>query len=109
VLKVSDLARTVKQEAVSRASTLRSELSAAQDQARRSRRRAAAAEARCAALSEENGRLKSRMALVEGLVGVDGSGPGLGGDGSCGGFGALLLRPSACAREFLVSASLSLY
>ena len=65
VNKVSELARTVSQQAVSRASTLKGELSAAQDQARRSRRRAAAAEAKAAAVTAENLKLKQQMALLE--------------------------------------------
>lgn len=92
VNKVSDLARTVSQQATARASTIKGELSAAQDQARRSRRRAAAAEARAAALSEENAKLKQQMALLEQVR--------LSHDD---------FRTSACAREYLFSHSVSLY
>jgi hypothetical protein len=94
VVKVSDLARTVSQQAVARSSSLKSELAAAQDQARRSRRRAAAADARAAALTEENNRLRRQLALLEQLR------VGSGGDE---------LRQSACAREYLFAASVSLY
>jgi hypothetical protein len=92
VNKVSELARTVSQQAVSRASTLKSELSAAQDQARRSRRRAAAAEAKAAAVADENVKLRQQLALLEQVR--------LSHDD---------FRQSACAREYLFSHAVSLY
>jgi septal ring factor EnvC (AmiA/AmiB activator) len=92
VNKVSELARTVSQQATARASTLKGELSAAQDQARRSRRRAAAAEAKAAATAEENARLRQQLALLEQVR--------LSHDD---------FRTSACAREYLFSHSVSLY
>ena len=93
VNKVSELARTVSQQAVSRASTLKGELSAAQDQARRSRRRAAAAEAKAAAAAAENARLRQQLALLESVR--------LGAQDD--------LRQSACAREYLFTAAAGLY
>lgn len=92
VNKVSELARTVSQQATARASALKGELSAAQDQARRSRRRAAAAEAKAAATAEENVRLRQQLALLEQVR--------LSHDD---------FRTSACAREYLFSHSVSLY
>lgn len=89
---MSELARTVSQQATARSSSLKSELAAAHDQARRSRRRAAAAEAKAAAVADENTKLKQKLALLEQLR--------LSGDD---------FRPSACAREYLFSHSVSLY
>jgi len=92
VNKVSELARTVSQQAVARSSSLKSELAAAQDQARRSRRRASAAEGKAAALAEENAKLRQQLALLEQVR--------LSHDD---------FRTSACAREYLFSHSVSLY
>jgi hypothetical protein len=93
VLKVSELARTVSQQSVSRAASLKSELSAAQDHARRARRRAAAADKSCKELREENAALRQKLLLLERLhleLGDD-------------------CRTSACAREYLFKHSMSLY
>jgi hypothetical protein len=92
VNKVSELARTVSQQATARSSNLKSELAAAQDQARRSRRRAAAAEAKAAAVADENTKLKQQLALLEQVR--------LSHDD---------FRTSACAREYLFTHSVSLY
>eukprot|EP00775_Hariotina_reticulata_P004070 gene4070-4317_t len=91
VVKVSELARTVSQQAVNRAANLRSDLSAAQDQLRRTRRRAAAAEGRAKQLQDENDKLRQRVALLENARADD--------EG----------RGSACAREFLFSHTVTLY
>eukprot|EP00882_Tetradesmus_deserticola_P006617 GHRQ01006968.1.p1 GENE.GHRQ01006968.1~~GHRQ01006968.1.p1 ORF type:complete len:248 (+),score=81.55 GHRQ01006968.1:207-950(+) len=93
VLKVSELARTVSQQSVSRAASLRSELATAQDHARRARRRAAAADKFCKELREENAALKQKVLLLERLHLELGS--------ECG--------SSACARAYLFSHSMSLY
>jgi hypothetical protein len=69
----------------------RSDLSAAQDQLRRTRRRAAASEGRAKQLQDENERLRQRVALLE-TVRADDEG-----------------RNSACAREFLFSQAVALY
>ncbi|KAF6264086.1 hypothetical protein COO60DRAFT_1634754 [Scenedesmus sp. NREL 46B-D3] len=82
VLKVSELARTVSQQSVSRAAGLKSELSTAQDHARRARRRA-----------RQQTTLKQRLLLLERLhleLGDD-------------------CRTSACARAYLFGHSMSLY
>jgi hypothetical protein len=71
---------------------LKSELAAAQDQARRSRRRAAAAEAKAVTVAEENTKLKQQLALLEQVR--------LPHDD---------FRQSACAREYLFSHAVSLY
>ena len=92
VNKVSELARTVSQQAVARSSTLKGELAAAQDQARRSRRRAAAAEAKAAAVADENAKLRQKLALLEQLHVTQDE-----------------FRASACAREYLFSHTVSLY
>jgi chromosome segregation ATPase len=91
VLKVADLARTVSQQSVSRASNLKQELSTAQDQLRRSRRRTAAAEKQAKELRDENAALKQKLLLMEKIA--------LSSD----------CRTSACAQEFLFSHSVSLY
>eukprot|EP00878_Enallax_costatus_P003865 GHUV01004082.1.p1 GENE.GHUV01004082.1~~GHUV01004082.1.p1 ORF type:complete len:248 (+),score=67.73 GHUV01004082.1:276-1019(+) len=91
VLKVADLARTVSQQSVSRASSLKQELSAAQDQLRRTRRRAASAEKQATDLRDENAALKQKLLLMEKIALAN----------DC--------RPSACAQEFLFSHSVSLY
>lgn len=91
MLKVADLARTVSQQSVSRASNLKQELSTAQDQLRRSRRRAAAAEKQAKELRDENAALKQKLLLLEKIA--------LSND----------CRTSACAQEFLFSHSVSLY
>lgn len=93
VLKVSELARTVSQQSVARAASLKTELSAAQDHARRARRRAAAADKSCKELREENAALKQKLLLLERLhleLGDD-------------------CRTSACARAYLFPHSMSLY
>lgn len=95
VVKVSELARTVSQQAVGRSSSLKQELSSAQDQLRRTRRRAAAADAKAAALRDENAVLKQKLLLLEQLR-LSAGGDELG-------------RASACAREYLFASSLSLY
>jgi hypothetical protein len=91
---VCELARTVSQQSTSRVASLRDELAAAQDSARRARRRASAADKAARESRDEAAVLRGRLLLLErALLSRDSDSTGM----------------SACGRAFLFSQASSLY
>jgi len=97
VVKVSELARTVSQQSLSRSNAMRKELQTAHDAASRATRRGAAAQDKARRLKAQNSELRQRLAALEGLVARVGALEGQGG------------TTSACMRAFLATAQAGLY
>lgn len=95
VVKVSELARTVSQQSITRCNAMRKELQATCDAASRAARRGAAAHDKARRLKAQNAELRQRAALLESLVARVGAAEGL--------------AASACMREFLRSTQEGLY
>ncbi|KIZ01998.1 hypothetical protein MNEG_5961 [Monoraphidium neglectum] len=95
VVKVSELARTVSQQSLSRSHTMRKELQAAHDAASRASRRGAAAADKARRLKAANCELRQRLAAVEALAARAGALDDI--------------RTSASMREFLATAQAGLY
>ncbi|KAI8464095.1 MAG: hypothetical protein J3K34DRAFT_127278 [Monoraphidium minutum] len=95
VVKVSELARTVSAQNLSRSHAMRKELAAAHDAASRAARRGAAAADKARRLKAANGELRQRLGALEGLVARVGALEGV--------------TTSASMREFLHTAAAGLY